>query len=105
MPLKSSGETNGDTDEIDDDPAAGGRGCDSAGFRLRRRQQHPGQRRARLVPPVGDEGRIKSYLTAYESAVVEMEQVASDPARTRALISWWHGDATDKPRSNDPAFA
>jgi hypothetical protein len=42
---------------------------------------------ATLVPPVSDEDRIKSYLTAYENAAVEMEQIANDPERTRALMT------------------
>jgi hypothetical protein len=42
---------------------------------------------ARLVPPVGDEERIRSYITAHEKAAVEMEHIASDPKWTRALMT------------------
>jgi hypothetical protein len=42
---------------------------------------------AKLVPPTGDEERIDSYLTAFERAVNEMERIAGDPERTRALMT------------------
>jgi hypothetical protein len=52
---------------------------------------------ARLVPPVGDEEQIKSYLTAYDRTAVEMEQIASDPERTRALMTGKLEDPFVKP--------
>lgn len=52
---------------------------------------------ARLVPPAGDEERIKSYLTTYERAAVEMEHIASDPERTRALMTGKLEDPFVKP--------
>jgi hypothetical protein len=42
---------------------------------------------ATLEPPEGDEERIETYLAAYERAAAEMEQIANDPDRTRALMT------------------
>lgn len=52
---------------------------------------------ARLVPPVGDEERIKSYLTAFEKAAADMQHIASDPERTRALMTGKLDDPFSKP--------
>jgi hypothetical protein len=52
---------------------------------------------ARLEPPEGDEERIETYLTAYERAAVEMERIAKDPKRTRALMTGKLEDPFVKP--------
>ena len=52
---------------------------------------------AKLVPPEGDEERIESYLTAHERAAAEMERIASEPDRTRALMTGKLEDPFVKP--------
>ena len=52
---------------------------------------------ARLEPPEGDEQRIETYLTAYERAAAEMERIANDPKRTRALMTGKLEDPFTKP--------
>jgi hypothetical protein len=52
---------------------------------------------ATLEPPEGDEDRIETYLAAYERAAAEMERIASDPDRTRALMTGALEDPFKKP--------
>jgi hypothetical protein len=52
---------------------------------------------ATLDPPEGDEERIETYLAAYERAAAEMEEIASDPDRTRALMTGKLEDPFKKP--------
>jgi hypothetical protein len=56
-----------------------------------------GEQIAALEPPEGDEERIETYLAAYERAAVEMEQIANDPDRTRALMTGRLKDPFKKP--------
>jgi hypothetical protein len=52
---------------------------------------------ATLEPPKGDEERIETYLAAYERAAAEMEQIAKDPERSRALMKGALEDPFMKP--------